>query len=353
MVSTLFIPDISGFTRFVNTTEIEHSKHIIEELLNIMVDVGKKHFELAEIEGDAVFFYKENVLFKKDILEDISREMYSAFHEHLQIYEHKRICTCGACTSAIDLKLKFITHAGRIELTQFKGSRAKPYGSAVIAIHRLLKNDIKENEYLLLTSDVCEIIQPDRGGEGSIKDEDLGEIEFCYQLIDHWKVDIPKADDPRIHPPIDMSLSITGNISLEPTELIKLISDLKYRKWWNKQADEIIYDDSEINQVGGSHYCVIRGNNYFFDTIKPEQDRTQLAYGEVLKTPGLFKYAENGYLLFPAENNSTRLEVYFKMSYKWKLQFLMKPFLKMMFQSQLNTLVKDIEKAVPMYRELN
>ena len=29
----LFIPDISGFTRFVNETEIDHSRLIIQELL--------------------------------------------------------------------------------------------------------------------------------------------------------------------------------------------------------------------------------------------------------------------------------------------------------------------------------
>ena len=31
----LFIPDISGFTRFVNETEIEHSRQIIQKLAEI------------------------------------------------------------------------------------------------------------------------------------------------------------------------------------------------------------------------------------------------------------------------------------------------------------------------------
>jgi hypothetical protein len=34
----IFIPDISGFTRFVNETEINHAKHIIEELLEVLID---------------------------------------------------------------------------------------------------------------------------------------------------------------------------------------------------------------------------------------------------------------------------------------------------------------------------
>ena len=31
----IFIPDISGFTKFVNDTDIEHSQHIIEELIEV------------------------------------------------------------------------------------------------------------------------------------------------------------------------------------------------------------------------------------------------------------------------------------------------------------------------------
>ena len=35
----LFIPDISGFTKFVGENEIQHSRHIIEELQEVLIDV--------------------------------------------------------------------------------------------------------------------------------------------------------------------------------------------------------------------------------------------------------------------------------------------------------------------------
>ena len=44
--SLLFIPDISGFTKFVTAVEIDHSQHIIAELLEIIFDsnrLGTKH----------------------------------------------------------------------------------------------------------------------------------------------------------------------------------------------------------------------------------------------------------------------------------------------------------------------
>ena len=54
----LFIPDISGFTRFVNETEIEHSRLIIQELLETLINTNEIGLEISEIEGDAILFYK-------------------------------------------------------------------------------------------------------------------------------------------------------------------------------------------------------------------------------------------------------------------------------------------------------
>lgn len=54
----IFIPDISGFTRFVNESEIEHSRYIIQELLEILINANETGLEISEIEGDAILFYK-------------------------------------------------------------------------------------------------------------------------------------------------------------------------------------------------------------------------------------------------------------------------------------------------------
>ena len=36
-----FLPDISGFTQFINTTEVTHAKHIISELLELLINENK------------------------------------------------------------------------------------------------------------------------------------------------------------------------------------------------------------------------------------------------------------------------------------------------------------------------
>ncbi|MEM9143060.1 MAG: DUF2652 domain-containing protein, partial [Bacteroidota bacterium] len=66
--SLLFLPDISGFTKFVQSTEVAHSQHVISELLEVLIDANTQQMELAEIEGDALFFYKEGELLSQEKL---------------------------------------------------------------------------------------------------------------------------------------------------------------------------------------------------------------------------------------------------------------------------------------------
>ena len=54
----LFIPDISGFSRFVNEVEIEHSRFIIQQLLEVLIRANDSGLQISEIEGDAILFYK-------------------------------------------------------------------------------------------------------------------------------------------------------------------------------------------------------------------------------------------------------------------------------------------------------
>jgi hypothetical protein len=51
----LVLADVSGFTAFVTTTELEHGAEIIATLLDEVVAHLTPPLELQEIEGDAVF----------------------------------------------------------------------------------------------------------------------------------------------------------------------------------------------------------------------------------------------------------------------------------------------------------
>src|SRR5687768_12580074 len=146
----IFIPDISGFTRFVNETEIEHSRQIIQELLEIIINANEIGLEISEIEGDAILFYKYGDAPDLNELYKQVEKMFCEFHRQLIAYEKHRLCQCTACKSAANLTLKVISHYG-----EFTGYNVKNFnkliGKDIIVAHQLLKNDIEQHEYWLVT----------------------------------------------------------------------------------------------------------------------------------------------------------------------------------------------------------
>jgi len=55
--ATIPIPDISGYTEFLTKTELVHSSHIINELLEAILAANSGDFVLSEVEGDALLLY--------------------------------------------------------------------------------------------------------------------------------------------------------------------------------------------------------------------------------------------------------------------------------------------------------
>ena len=184
----LFMPDISGFTEFVNQTEVQHSGHIISELLEILLDANTLNLQLAEIEGDALFMFKTDSIPDFEELMTQVKQMFIAFHQHLLLYKHRRICNCGACSGAGQLTLKFVIHISPIDFIEVRGQR-KPYGPEIVKLHRLLKNDVNSNEYVLFSEEAIQHLE--------IKDSspftsyettyDFGTINYSAQTISHFQ----------------------------------------------------------------------------------------------------------------------------------------------------------------------
>ncbi len=194
--SLLFIPDISGFTKFVQTTEVAHSQHVIAELLEILIEANTEELQLAEVEGDALFFYREGKLLSQEKLLAQIETMFTAFTGHLKLLEKNRICPCNACATAPKLELKIVAHCGDIEFLEVQGNR-KPFGKQVIEAHRLLKNSVESDNYVLISKELSSDIELPiyyyskvfRFKQG--KDTyDQKEVEYIYSLIDSSKLNI-------------------------------------------------------------------------------------------------------------------------------------------------------------------
>ncbi len=116
--SFLFLPDISGFTKFVQTTEAEHGQHVIAELLEVLIDANTQETRLAEVEGDALFFYKEGEIPSQEKLLAQIETMFTAFYSHLKLLETNRVCLCNACATAPKLQLKVVAHCGDLQFVE-------------------------------------------------------------------------------------------------------------------------------------------------------------------------------------------------------------------------------------------
>ena len=101
-------------------------------------------------------FFKEEIPSLEKLLAQ-AETMFTAFYGHLKLLEKNRICPCNACSSAANLQLKIIAHSGNIEFLAVQNKR-KPFGSVVIEAHRLLKNSVKSDSYVLLSNELSKEI---------------------------------------------------------------------------------------------------------------------------------------------------------------------------------------------------
>ena len=186
----IFIPDISGFTQFVNSVELAHSRHVIKELLEIILDSNQMELKVSEVEGDAILFYQLGEVPDLEVVYTQVERMFMYFHKHLSIYESRRPCYCEACISAINLSLKIISHYG--EFTEYKiGEFNKLIGKDIIIAHQLLKNDITTHEYWLISSNLSEklpgVFKPWIQWEYGSKKVDQREMIFHFTLLSQLK----------------------------------------------------------------------------------------------------------------------------------------------------------------------
>lgn len=131
----IILADISGFTSFMEETEITHSSSILSNIIELIIKQLTPTLNLAEVEGDAVFAYAaESQVSRGELLLEIIEATYAAFRDNQRTMQHNVTCPCKACQTISSLDLKFITHYGDYVLQNVAGKN-KPVGSVVNVVH--------------------------------------------------------------------------------------------------------------------------------------------------------------------------------------------------------------------------
>ena len=154
----LIIADISGYTRYMtaNAKTLGHSQTIITELVKAIIRQIELPLEVAKLEGDAVFLFcrKQNGSqpwpVAKKIIGDNLITFFRMFSAKISELSQSTTCTCNACTHIEKLRLKVVVHSGEA-LFHRVFNFVELAGVDVIIVHRLLKNSVDADQYLLLT----------------------------------------------------------------------------------------------------------------------------------------------------------------------------------------------------------
>ncbi|WP_299334146.1 DUF2652 domain-containing protein [uncultured Psychroserpens sp.] len=145
------IPDISGFTQFMSETNSDFSSKIIPSLLNKIIYANDIGLRVSEIEGDAVLFYKRGLLPSLKALINQCKAFYTQFYEQLEFLAEKYDTNKDSNKIPNTLGLKIILHYGEgVDAVQI-GKHIKLMGEDVVIAHKLLKNSIPKDEYLLIS----------------------------------------------------------------------------------------------------------------------------------------------------------------------------------------------------------
>jgi len=190
----LIIADISGYTRYMtaNVKTLGHSHTIITELVKAIIRQMELPLEVAKLEGDAVFlFCRKQAGAKpwpeaKKIIGDKLITFFRLFSEKINELSLSTTCTCHACTHIEKLRLKVVVHSGEA-LFHRVFNFVELAGVDVIIVHRLLKNSVTADQYLLLTEAArhdLEFSEPIKLNSGRETYDDIGKINTLVFLPD-------------------------------------------------------------------------------------------------------------------------------------------------------------------------
>ena len=251
----LLIADISGYTEYLSTVEIDHAQDILADLIGTVVTSLRPQFRLAKLEGDAAFCFAPAENVDGSMLLDTIEHCYFSFRRRRRDVRQATSCECNACNRIPDLNLKFVAHHG-LALRQRMAGREELLGSDVIVVHRLLKNDIVEKmgipAYVALSDQLVQRMAIDPLELHMVKHSEtydhIGEIKiWVHDLERRWQ-----EEDARQRVFVDVAHAISGSsipIAAPPQVVWEFMTMPGRRMQW--QAPGGVTSVDEIVKPGG------------------------------------------------------------------------------------------------------
>ncbi|MFC6997139.1 DUF2652 domain-containing protein [Rufibacter roseus] len=299
----LFIPDISGFTRFMHENGVQYSRNLIADLLEIIIEANILNMELCEIQGDAILFYK---LGSPPAIEEIvsqCKQIFLDFQNYLRIMDRDKFLP-GPQLSENRLTLKIIVHYGRISITQIR-DYIKLMGTDVIKAHRLLKNSIEGSEYVLLTEGYLKTQKPEAIAqsfawsqlkEGVNQYEHVGEVRYKYCFLTPLRLLLTDPEEEHTRQQYPNTFTIKTKVEAPMELVLRVIKNYRLKPKWLHRVKSVRFDTRKINRIGTNYLCEMeKGGIIEIQTLQMRETADKVEYIEKIAN---FKMFPNALLFF-------------------------------------------------------
>jgi hypothetical protein len=158
----LLIADITGYTRYLSESELEHAQETLATLLELLVENTGPPLVISRLAGDAVISYGlRGDFFQGQTFIEKIEEIYNTFRKAIEQLVLNNTCRCNACANISMLDLKFFIHYGTFGIQRISGHK-ELVGSDINLVHRLLKNSVTKatgiRAYALYTASAIRLL---------------------------------------------------------------------------------------------------------------------------------------------------------------------------------------------------
>lgn len=270
----LVIADITGYTAFLSSTELEHAQDSLRSLLELLVNHTRDPLRISRLEGDAVIsFALDDSFIQSQTLVENLETTYIAFRLAQQHMQLNTTCPCKACQNIPNLDLKFIVHYGEFMLQDI-GPYKELIGPEVNLIHRLAKNSITESTEIKAYTAFTEAAMKALAIEGLSKylvihqqaDEYLDQLPLYVQDLSLvWEKNRDRHSI--LIEPEEALVVVEEEFIISPMLLWDYLTSPEYRAILN-QADHVDVQQTKEGRINqGSVYVCVHGDHTIHQAI--------------------------------------------------------------------------------------
>ncbi|MBL4635397.1 MAG: DUF2652 domain-containing protein [Kofleriaceae bacterium] len=257
----LLIADLSGYTAYLTSTELEHASGVIKGLLDVLVSRLGDPTHLWRLEGDAVLAYTTDPNFPDgNTFLTICEDMYNGFRERRLNMHANSTCECRACAQVLDLDLKIFVHHGEFEEMEI-GPMRDISGTDAILVHRLAKTKVRESTGIKSCAVISqaafdEMKAPKGLVPYSESIEHFGKVKMHVHDLDAvWQK--LHAERERVFSRAEEGLwTHEFEVNLPPSVMWEFLVTPALRRQWQDMIDVTVSADIDRPALGAQYHCV-------------------------------------------------------------------------------------------------